>query len=169
MIQFSYSEFFLFLFLGPIVAAILFVLLMKVKNFVGYIIYRVQSNKIFKERYKKVEEMKAAGGFHEWVKIQVTPEKEVYVCKKTGFCAELHGFFEIKYIEAILEMRKEQEEYEKFKSEKLTNIAKTYGLKFDELDGLVNEVASVKKQFLAIKAEKMLKDLIEKAKSNEQV
>lgn len=122
-----------------------------------------EQSKLYKSMMKKVEEMKAKGDFHEWIPVPFSPTETVYACKSTGYVPSKEGFFPLSHIKDILRQKEEKEAYAAFKNEKLLEIAKSFGLKMDEMDSIVNEIIAIPQEYAVEKLQVLEDELKTKA------
>jgi hypothetical protein len=119
-------------------------------------------NRLFKAKRKIVDEMRANGDFHEWVTIQST-QGELMVCKKTGWCPSLKGFVDTNRIESYLYNLKYEADYKVFRAERVGILAKRLSLTDEEVEKVVEEVFSIKKDFALIRLEDLKNELKQRA------
>lgn len=159
MVQFTHEQFLGFIILSPFAAALLLICLIATKKIVGNIFQMVEGHLKFKKRMKGVEAMKARGEQHEWVKIAISLTREAHVCRKTGYCPDLYGFFEVSYIEKIEKERKQAEEYAKYREARIEQIGADYGISPGTMDRLLDEIISIPKHYHIMKLNQLQKEL----------
>lgn len=132
------------------------------QKIVGKVISIYQTQKLFKEKTAKMEKFKADGGLHDWIKIAVSPTEEVYVCKHTGWCPSLKGFYPMEYVETIIKQREEAVIFERYKSDQLSSLASRFDLSLDEMDDLYTSVMAIKVNYKIERLGELVKELRDK-------
>lgn len=102
-----------------------------------------ENNKKYKEKMKKVEQMKANGEFHQWMKMKLR-DKTLYVCEKTGYCPEMDGFMSQLYISKYKQAKK----FDEYKERKYNELCDKYNLNSEQLKTLINELSDIPKEYL---------------------
>lgn len=125
-----------------------------------------QNNRIFKEKQQQVIDMKDRGELHEWIKMPIGMH-EYHVCKKTGYCAEINGFINMIKVKEFEAMLKIEEEYSKFREDRLKELSVTYNIKVDKIYQLNEDIFAIKRDFHVKKLGNLQKKLAEDAKKNE--
>lgn len=148
MINLSAEQAIFYIVFSPFVLIILLMAYLKTKSALSVVKKRIEHNKRYKAMMKEVDEMKARGEFHEWIKVPFTDTENVYVCKKTGYCPSKGGFFDMMYVSSFLEKIKEKENYEAFKSEQLSKIAAQFDLKLEEISSLTDEIIDIPNRYV---------------------
>lgn len=121
-----------------------------------------EQNKEFSELQKKVDEMKAKGDMHKWMTM-VIMGKEVMVCENTGWAPSLNGFLPIRMIEAYKQELNAAKEYEQFRNARIELIASENQMTIPQVERLVEQVFSIKKDFTLQRIEKLQKEMEDKA------
>lgn len=131
---------------------------------------REANNKYF-ENLKKVEKMKSKGEHHEWVDMGINHPTmgfvNTHVCKKTGYAPAIESFISMEYIERILNAKKDEEEFQEYKEEKLKEYALKYGI--DEVQEVYEKMITIKKDYKIKKMENFKKEIKEKFGDNVKV
>jgi hypothetical protein len=122
-------------------------------------------NREFKARMAEMDKMKTNGDFHEWIYLPSTAG-EIMVCKKTGWCPSVKGFFSTKLINQHLADKQAEEDYKVFRNKRVLQLATDIGKNFSETEKIVEAVFSIKKDFTLLRLTKLQEDL--KGKTNEQ-
>lgn len=159
MISFSHSEWFNAIYLGPILLIILLLILAIAKKVVGNIVNFIYDRLEYKKRFRQVVEMKENGEHHEWITMAINLNKNTHVCKKTGYCPDLNGFFDVKYVQGIAKTQEQVKELIKYRNRRLADIALKHGMEFEFLLDLMEEVAAVKKEFYVQKLDDLQEEL----------
>lgn len=118
--------------------------------------------KAFRKKQKEVEEMKARGDMHEWISMPISGVgEEVMVCRKTGYVPSKEGFLPIEIIQHYEKSqaveKKIKEEYDEFKSERVSGISERYEIPMEKMEDLMDEIYSIRKDFHVQKMEEELK------------
>ncbi len=161
MISFTPNEWFNTIWLGPFLLILLLAVIALVKYPVEKAINFIVQQLEFRKRMKTVVEMKAAGDFHEWITmaVSINPPKNAKVCKKTGFCPELYGFFDVKYVQDIAKAQEKAREYNLYKNRRLADIALELKMDFDDFMALIDRVNSIPKDYTVSKLDDLQKEL----------
>jgi len=105
----------------------------------------------YKKKLKNLNDMKKRGEFHKWIDLRVNG-KTYLVCEKTGWCPEIKGFFDIKYIQEQTSYDKKRKKIEdqlsSYKKEKMKDMIKRYNLSFNDLNNIVDEVLKIEEEFI---------------------
>ena len=121
-----------------------------------------ETNAAFKIKQAEVTKMKAAGDFHEWQEIP-TMQGSMMVCKKTGWCPSLNGFIERSRIESYLNDLKREEEYKDYRANRVQQLCQALNMSTQQVEKVVEDVFSIKKDFHLMKAAQLQQELKEKA------
>lgn len=121
-----------------------------------------EQNKKFNELQKKVDEMKASGDMHQWMTMVIMGQ-EVMVCEKTGWAPSLNGFLPMHMIEAYKKESNAAKEYEQFRNARIQLIASENQMTIPQVERLVEQVFSIKKDFTLQRIEKLQKEMEDKA------
>lgn len=113
---------------------------------------------IAKNKMKEVEEMKARGEHHKWMDMNVNG-KVTHVCEKTGYAPELEGFVPMQYVVAEKEGARIREEYEKFRSQRLLEIANKYGVSVSDIEIMSDEIKNIDMEFTSNQFATVFKNL----------
>jgi hypothetical protein len=163
MIELSYENFIIMVFVGPLFLAIL-----GASIYVAYIntkgiIKRLSHNKIFKVKMAEVERQKKEEGLvHKWVNIAVGA-KEYYVCELTGFCPTLHGFFSVEYIKDIVKAREIEKEYQEYRKSEIARIGEEIGLGYEAMNDYADKLIGIKTKYYVDKLEQLKTELSSKS------
>jgi hypothetical protein len=164
MIKFSYEELLLFVFLGPIFGVAMFNLFVFLIRITTTAFVKIKDSLSFEKKMKEVNRRKKEEGFiHEWVIIKNPQLGELMVCKATGFCPKLYGFFEIKWIKEYLETEKKAEQIvnerqEHFKK-KLEDLSVEFNIEIDRLQNLSEKILKINKDFTIKKLEDLQNEI----------
>jgi hypothetical protein len=164
MIKLSYEELLLAIFLGPILAVILFNLVVFLIRTVTTIAVKVRDTLAFEKKMKEVNRRKKEEGFmHEWVTIKNPQLGELMVCKATGFCPKLYGFFEVKWVQEYIETEKKAEQVinerqEHFKK-RLEDLSLEFNIGMDRLQSLSEKILTINKDFTIKKLEDLKNEI----------
>lgn len=161
-----------FLILGAFLGVFTLLALSVLKTISKQLKSRYDNNKMFKEEHKKVENFKKNGGLHKWIKIPVMDPHsgkiaEMHVCELTGYCPTIEGFIPLSEIKRVQTARKNEEEYQTFKKQETEAIRQYYGIEKEDIEGLVERVLSLKKNFSIKKMNEFREEL--KAKFGQDV
>jgi hypothetical protein len=156
-----------YLILSPLFLAVILMFLLAVVRLINNFFQLQNRNKTFKEMKDNVEKFKAEGNFHTWINFPINETETVHVCSTTGFAPSKDGFVPLQFIQKFLKEQEEKEAYAKFKSEKMSTIARNFGLKLDEMEALVNEVVSIPQEYTVGKLQALQDELKVKAKEVE--
>jgi len=115
-------------------------------------------NRQFKTRMDAMDKMKADGDFHEWIYVPSTTG-ELMVCKKTGWCPSLKGFFPMQNIKQHLADKQADEDYKVFRAARVEKLSKRLNLAIWDMEQVVEEVFSIKKDFTLIRLTKLQEEL----------
>jgi hypothetical protein len=160
----GYEELVVALFIGPILLVAIYNIIVFAKRDGVRIFNKYKDFYIFKKKMKEVERKKKEEGFlHEWVTVKHPFAGEVTVCKASGFCPSLYGFFEVGWIKRYLEGEKHMEsvvnERNAFFDKRLNEISSEYGLKAETIEAIADKVLSISKDFTVSKLGKLQDDL----------
>ena len=122
----------------------------------------LKNDKLFKAKQAEVAQMKASGGYHEWVKI-VDAEGELLVCKKTGWCPSLEGFVSVEKVKTYLDKVQAEIEHREYRDARVLALSVKMNLSLADTEKFVEEVFSIKKDFYVNRIEKLRKELLDKA------
>lgn len=147
MINISGEQAIFYLILFPFFLIIFLMVFLKAKSIFKNVMKVMSHNKKYKIMMKEVEDMKARGEFHDWVNIPITETENAYVCRKTGYCPSMGGFFDLKYIEKFIKLKEEKDEYDYFKSEEMAKIAMSFGLSLEEVYSITDEINDIPNQY----------------------
>lgn len=128
-----------------------------------------QNNKKFAALQKNVDDMRAKGELHEWQEI-MTMQGKMLVCAKTGWCPTLKGFLPLQVIQQQLEHAKAEEEYKEFRAARIQLIAHERNMTTAEVERLVEQIFTMKKDFYVQRVAKLQQEMEAKAAAvlNEQ-
>lgn len=129
----------LFLIIIFLFSALLFGRMLKIG--VNYFVLIYKQNKKYKQLRKKKDEMQANREPHQWTELEVGG-KRTHVCRKSGYCPELDGFFtqeQIQYMEKMEQYKKDLEETLKQVYE---NVGARYGITADTAKSICENVAA---------------------------
>lgn len=131
---------------------------------------REANNKYF-EKMKKVEKMKSEGEHHEWVDMGINHPTmgfvNTHVCKKTGYAPAIESFIDMNHINKVIKARKEEEEFQAFKKEKLEEYELKYGI--GNVEEVYEKMISIKKDYHIDKMNKFKQEIKEKFGDGVQV
>lgn len=140
-----------------------------VKNLLGAysaFMHILETNKKFEQKQKVVDEMKSKGEFHEWQELP-TPEGNLLVCVKTGWCPSANGFIDIERINSYLTSQKIQKEYKAYRDERVRLLAEKYNYPILTMEQLVEDIFSIKKDFHLLKLNELQQEFFTKAEDVE--
>jgi hypothetical protein len=159
MISFSHSEWFNAIYLGPFLLIILLLVLAIAYKVVGNIVNFIQQRLEYKKRFREVIEMKERGEVHEWINMAINLKRNAHVCKKTGYCPDLNGFFDVKYVQGIAKAQEQAKQLTLYRNRRVADIALKYGMEFDHLLNIMEEVAAIQKEFYVEKLDNLQQEL----------
>lgn len=122
----------------------------------------IANNKAFKAKEDEVANMRANGDFHEWVDV-MTPQGKIMLCRKTGWAPSLKGFVPMTLVNAYFENLKAQEEYKEFRDARVQLLAHELKMTVPQMERVVENVFSIKKDFQLQRLDKLSKELKGKA------
>lgn len=117
-----------------------------------------KNNAEFKAKMKIKEDLKANGDHHEWVSIPYG-QTEVLVCKKTGWCPTINGFIYMTYINEWLKRKKMDEEYQKFRKNRVELLAEDYEMPYEHMEQLIEKIFAIKQDFHVEKMKKSVEEM----------
>lgn len=103
-------------------------------------------NKEFKRRTKEMEEMLSRGEVHEWVELYIG-DTAVLICRKTGWCPTIKGFFNVKDVEYSLKEKEERKLFADFVEKELEKISLNNEIGFDKVNKVYQEILSLPDNF----------------------
>ena len=164
MIKLSYEELLLVVFLGPIIAVVLFNLIVFIIRNVATIFVKIKDSLVFEKKMKEVNRRKKEEGFmHEWVTVKVPQIGDLMICKATGFCPKFYGFFDVKWVQEYIENEKKTEEVVKERQEnfkrKLEEISLEFNISMDQLQALSEKILTINKDFTIKKLEDLKNEI----------
>jgi len=168
MITLTPQQAIFYLILGPVALIVILMALLKISSIISRILGLFARNKMYKKMMAEVVEMKKNGDFHDWVTIDVDDGEKARVCRKTGYYPTLDGFFPLSYVERKLREENEKLEYAKFKSDSLSKIASSFGLKMEEIDAITTEIIAIPQKYTVGKLQKLEDELKNTAKNLEK-
>lgn len=129
--------------------------------------FRSEMKKGFKAEKEKLAKFKADGGMHKWVNnVAVTmPNGKVentHVCEHTGYCPAVEGFVSISKIKQLVTAREQEKEFEEYKKSEIERIRTFYSIEKCDIDGLVMDILSIKKNFHIDKMNKFKEEIQKK-------
>lgn len=125
----------------------------------------MKHKKLIKEKQASVEKMKADGEFHDWINIP-TPAGEIHVCRKTGYCPKVNGFFPLEAIKQYEKQKQDEIDYKEYRDKKVEELAIEQGLTVEEMEVLVKSIFNMKKTYYIEKMEQSLKEMGEVSGKN---
>jgi hypothetical protein len=160
----SLEELILILFVGPILLAAIFNIVVFAKRNLTSVYVKYKDYFAFKKKMKEVERRKKEEGFiHEWVNVKHPSAGDMLVCKATGFCPKLYGFFEVKWVEDYLKKNKKAElvikEREDYFEKRLYEIGQEFGLSSVVVEAVADKVLIISKEFTLQKLESLKNEL----------
>jgi len=132
----------------------------------------LDNNKEYRRLQSDVKEYKKQGNLHSWVTLPVKTKeglRETNVCQETGYCPAVEGFIPIGQVKHMIEMKSQGERYEAFRKEERNRLQLKYDLKNSEIDGLISDIHSIKKNFHIKLMDESIASLKEKLGPNVQV
>lgn len=167
MIQVSYEELILVIFLGPILSVLLFNIIVFTLNISLKIFTTIKNHRSFTRKMREIERRKKEEGFmHQWVTINYPSLGSLMICKETGFCPKLNGFFDVKWVESTIESEnktnsviKQRQDY--FKS-RLKELSLEFNMEMSQLENLSEKILSINKDFTIKKLEDLENEIKEK-------
>lgn len=139
-----------YIFLIPFLVVLSAVIIKKITNQVSY---ALKYNKMKKEVL-----LNHCEGPHNWIRLYIPQLKnEDRVCKDCGYCSELDGYISIPYIKQVDFQRKQMEEYENWKEDRILNLSLEHKMVFSDMKELSNKVLAFKRDYFVEKIEKNLK------------
>ena len=99
---------------------------------------------------------------HQWMTMVIMGQ-EVMVCEKTGWAPSLNGFLPMHMIEAYKKESNAAKEYEQFRNARIQLIASENQMTIPQVERLVEQVFSIKKDFTLQRIEKLQKEMEDKA------
>ena len=133
---------------------------------------RSDMNKAYRAKEAEVKKYKEEGNLHSWVTLPVNTGKgimETNVCQETGYCPAVEGFIPVPQVKHLLEMKKQGEDYEKFKAQEKKRIQQYFSIEDCDIDELVSEIHDIKRKFHVELMNKSIASLKEKLGGNVQV
>lgn len=129
---------------------------------IGVLKFKLEQNKQFKKLEKARNEMIANGDRHQWMSIRIMGQS-INVCEKTGWAPTLNGFVPLHIIESYKQEMASEKEYQDFRNARVQLIARENQMTIDQVERLVEQVFSMKKDFALIRIEKLQKEMAERA------
>ena len=160
----SLEELILILFAGPILLVAIFNIVVFAKRNLSKTYSKYSDYFTFRKKMKEVDRRKKEEGFiHEWVTIKHPLVGEVMVCKATGFCPKLYGFFEVKWIEEYIKTSEKTgsvlKEREAYFDKRLYEIGQEFGLSSTIVEAVADKVLVISKEFTVKKLESLKNEL----------
>lgn len=160
----SLEELILILFIGPILLVAIFNIIVFAKRNLSGTYSKYRDYFIFKKKMREVERRKKEEGFiHEWVSIKHPSTGDILVCKATGFCPKLYGFFDVKWVEDHIKNNKKadsvMEEREAYFEKRISEIGQEFGLSSEVVEAVANKVLIISKEFTLQKLESLKNEL----------
>ena len=160
----SLEELLLILFAGPILLVAIFNIVVFAKRNLSSTYSKYKDYFTFRRKMREVERRKKEEGFiHEWVTIKHPLVGEVMVCKATGFCPKLYGFFDVEWIEKYLSTSDKAtsvlKEREAYFDKRLSEIGQEYGLSSTVVEAVADKVLVISKEFTVKKLESLKNEL----------
>lgn len=138
--------------------------MVEIKRLIGHIKKTRKMNKVYEDRMKAVEEMKAKGEHHEWIQMAISHPTEgpinTHVCKKTGYAPHIESFISMDHVKRVVQARKDEEEFQAFKEKKLEEYALKYGI--GEVEEVYEKMITIKRDFKLKKMEDFKNEIKEK-------
>lgn len=156
MIQISFTNLLIMLFLGPVFLVLLglsfYIAQKNVKN-----IYKMFKNhKSFKKRMAEVERRKKDEGFtHKWITYNVGG-KELHICQETGYCPTINGFFDVDFVQGIVKARQMEEEFNLFKQSEIKKMAEELGIGAEYMQELIERGSNIRSKFVMNKLREIM-------------
>ena len=119
--------------------------------------FTINTDKQVKAKMKAKEDMLERGEKHDWIKIPLGT-KEYLFCRKTGWSPDLNGFLDMNFIKKHDRKIKEEEGYQAFRNERVKRMAEERGVSLDDMEEIVEQVFSIKKDFAILRIEKKQKE-----------
>lgn len=159
----SFEELLIGLFVGPVLLAAAYNIVVFTYRY-SKLIYSKSAEAIaFKKKYRKLQEDKENGFLHSWVTVKHPSVGNLTVCRESGFCPTLFGFFDVEWIAKHLKSEevasKAIEERNLFFKNRLDQISRTYSV-FD-INSVADEILNINKQFTIKKLSELQADLKE--------
>ena len=159
----SFEELLIGLFVGPVLLAAAYNIVVFTYRYSKLIHFKVTEMLSFKRKYKKLEEDKKAGFLHSWVTVKHPSVGNITVCKESGFCPTLYGFFDTEWIAKYLKSEKVADsailERNKFFEDRLSEIKVKYSIA--DINSVADEILNINKQFTIKKLDELQKLLKE--------
>jgi hypothetical protein len=160
----SLEELILILFAGPILLVALFNIIIFTKRNLSKTYSKYSDYFAFKRKMREIDRRKKEEGFiHEWVTIKHPLSGEMLVCKATGFCPKLYGFFEVKWIEEYIKTSEKTgsvlKEREAYFDKRLYEIGQELGLSSTIVEAVADKVLIINKVFTISKLESLKNEL----------
>jgi hypothetical protein len=160
----SLEELILILFAGPILLVAIFNIVVFAKRNLSRVYTKYHNDFIFRRKMREVDRRKKEEGFiHEWVTIKHPLSGEMLVCKATGFCPKLYGFFEVKWIEEYIRTSEKTgsvlKEREAYFDKRLYEIGQEFGLSSTVVEAVADKVLVISKEFTVKKLESLKNEL----------
>lgn len=159
----SFEELLIGLFVGPILLAAIYNIVVFTYRYSKLIHSKVTETLAFKRKYSKLEEDKKNGFLHSWVTVKHPSVGNLTVCRESGFCPTLYGFFDTEWIAKYLKTEKVADsailERNMFFEDRLSEISLKYGVV--NINPVADEILNINKQFTVKKLAELQTDLKE--------
>jgi hypothetical protein len=116
-----------------------------------------KKTKKIKEQFKELESNKCKGP-HSWIDIEVMKEK-THVCSKCYWSPKHNTFVKKMFVDAEIQYKKFEEELEKYKQQRIEQLAAKYFMEPDDLKIVAEEILKIKKDFTTQYLDKKIKEL----------
>lgn len=135
--------------------------------YVGYLTLNnfLSFRRRYKSHKKRIEELEAqkCEGAHEWMDMYLMG-KTTHVCKKCNYAPAFEGYVKKEFVQAELERVKFDEEMEKFKTQRIEELAAKFFMEVEDLKLVAEEIISIKKDFTIQYLDKKMKEILEEVK-----
>jgi hypothetical protein len=160
----SYEELIVTLFIGPLLLVSLFNITVFLNRNIRKTFVKYKDYFAFRKKMKEIERRKKEEGFlHSWATVKHPMVGEVTVCKETGFCPTLYGFFDPKWVVNFLDSEKRTDEVlkerEVYFDKRLFEIGQESGLDFASVRSIADKVLVINKEFTIQKLESLKNEL----------
>lgn len=133
---------------------------------VGYLMFNLtrsylRTRKVVKEFKKEKAELEAnkCTGAHNWIEMDIMGEK-THVCRDCYWSPKHEEFVRKIFVDAELERMEFESELEKYKTQRIEELAAKYLMEPDDLKIVAEEILKIKKDFTAQHLDKKLRELL---------